>query len=86
MEKSFARQKIPTRRDELESLMQAMSEDWALPSRFTEEHFAHHAERLNRLWDEIRKDPHLAYLDPQLFPDWAKARAEPHNPGFGGQQ
>jgi len=86
VEKAFARQKIPARRGELESLMQAMSEDWALPSRFTEEHFAHHAEQLNRLWDEIRKDPDLAYLDPQLFPDWAKARADPHDAGFGGQR
>lgn len=64
VEKAFARQKIPARRGDLESLMQAISEDWALPSRFTEEHFAHHAEQLNRLWDEIRKDPDLAYLNP----------------------
>jgi hypothetical protein len=38
------------------------------------------------LWDEIRKDPDLAYLNPHLFPDWAKARADLHDVGFGGQR
>jgi hypothetical protein len=32
VEKAFARQKIPARRGELESLMQAMSEDWPFPA------------------------------------------------------
>lgn len=72
VETAFAGQVIPPDRDKLGDLMTAMQEAWAPPSQFTEGHFARHAEQLNRVWDELRKDPGLAFLDPQLFPGWAK--------------
>jgi hypothetical protein len=50
--------------------MQEMRNSWEPPSLFTETRFAHHAEQLSRLWDEVRKEQIGDVLDKELFPGW----------------
>lgn len=73
-------------RGALDAVMDEMYEAWTAPSRYTEGHFARHAEQLNRLWDELRKDSDLAYLDPQLFPAWGNGGPDPRTPVYPGQR
>lgn len=57
-------------RNEIENLMESVKAIWQPPSPYTERRFAHHAEELSRLWDEIRKGDAAFNLDRELFPGW----------------
>ena len=61
-----------TERGQIEGVMKQMKDAWQPPSPFTERRFAHHAEALSRLWDEIRKGDAAYNLDRELFPGWSR--------------
>jgi hypothetical protein len=52
---------------------------WFPPSPATRESFARHAERLREIQTQIHKEPKLAFLDAQVYPEWEQlmARGEP---------
>jgi len=67
-------------RAEIEHLMSNMKAVWQPPSPFTERRFAHHAEELSRLWNEIRKGDLAFKLDQELFPGWSRDPGDEGHP------
>ncbi|MEJ2592101.1 MAG: hypothetical protein P8178_11995 [Candidatus Thiodiazotropha sp.] len=57
-------------RTDLEGLFLALAERWYPASRHVESAFSKHGEALEAIFEAVRKDPHLAFLDAQIYPEW----------------
>lgn len=55
-------------RAEMEEWLLRMEKSWGPVSPFTAGNFSRHAERLTEIWNAVRGDQELAFLDAELFP------------------
>jgi hypothetical protein len=68
----------------LEEFCVQLRKRW-FPAQTDREAFAQHAAALNSLWEELRKDDHLRFLDEQFLPGWQNVVPAPAAPAGGGQ-
>ncbi|WIM04759.1 MAG: peptidoglycan-binding protein [Candidatus Nitricoxidivorans perseverans] len=57
---------------DLERFFHALSEQWYPPSRAGQAAFSKHGAELEDIYDRMREDPSLRFLDAQIYPEWAK--------------
>lgn len=55
-----------------ELLFHALSEQWYPPSEAGRASFSKHGAELEKLYDRMRLDPNLRFLDAQIYPEWVK--------------
>jgi hypothetical protein len=55
----------------MENLFNQIKEFWHPRSIAIEGHFTQHAAELNRIFADIKDDPHLSFMDAQMYPEWA---------------
>jgi hypothetical protein len=55
---------------DLEGLFLTLVEHWYPSSRYVESAFSKHGEALAGIFEAIRKEEHLVFLDAQLYPEW----------------
>jgi hypothetical protein len=59
----------------LETLFKQLRQRWFPPLAVAERADARHAEQLNAIYDRIRSDERLRFLDRQLYPEWPQLEA-----------
>ncbi len=55
-----------------EALFQALRQYWYPPSSAVQASFTKHGEALEEIFERIRKDGDLKFLDSQIYPEWGK--------------
>jgi hypothetical protein len=53
-----------------ENLFQFLRQQWFPPSEATATSFTRHAQMLDHLFQQLRTDPRLQFLDDQIYPEW----------------
>jgi hypothetical protein len=66
-----------------ETLFVRLREAWCPPCPGVKEFFTRHTERLGGLLEHLRTDPSLAFLTPQLYPDWGTLTRDLEAPAPG---
>lgn len=57
------------KRPSIENLAKALRLSWFAPAR-SALNFTRHTENLERIWEQLRTNRHIGFLDAQLFPSW----------------
>lgn len=57
---------------DLEGLFHALSERWFPPSLAGREAFSKHGAELEKIYDRLRLDGNLRFLDAQIYPEWRR--------------
>lgn len=57
---------------DLELLFHALSEQWYPPSAAGRAAFSRHGQELEKIYDRMRLDGNLRFLDAQIYPEWMK--------------
>lgn len=68
----YIRKGAPVTRDtkyDLEELFRSLSERWFPPS-VTRSAFSRHGDTISKIFERLRTDPHLRFLDAQFYPEW----------------
>jgi hypothetical protein len=69
----------------MERLTQSLIERWYPPSKGVEEAFTKHSQKLDRLYESLRTEPHLEFLSEQFYPEWRvllEGKPSPEPPGW----
>jgi hypothetical protein len=60
-----------------ESFFTELRQRWYPPSSSVEKAFSRHGETLSRLMDRLIQEPHLRFLDAQIYPEWERLMTAP---------
>lgn len=64
---------------EVEELFENLRQYWFPPSASISASFTRHTASLNRIFDTIRTNEHLKFLDAQIYPEWSELVAGSYN-------
>jgi hypothetical protein len=68
-----------------ETLFLKLRESWYPQSLAVQESFSRHTRALSGIFDRIRGDKHLRYLDQQIYPEWRELILGGYNPEQNGR-
>jgi hypothetical protein len=77
----IARARSRQSQPDLEEIFAALSERWYPPSARAQASFSKHGEAVEAIFELIRKDENLRFLDEQIYPEWCYL-LDDHPPGW----
>jgi hypothetical protein len=59
----------------LEELFSELAQRWYPPSRRVQANFSKHGQAIEAIFERLRRDERLRFLDPQIYPEWWRLQA-----------